>query len=171
MTKFYVDLGHPAYNPSLLMLSTDLQATLNQGDLSPHKLPKLSSGRNKHTGNMAFIYESDKSYVQEDIKIFINNIVTKVLKQQKDLAEIDISSPQPDIQEYEPPTNKLSKRVIARIPIDEILMDLTISFGGTNLIQPAPVKTGIYGMLAGLLLALCWIIISVLRQALIKKNL
>ena len=63
----------------------------------------------------------------------------------------------------------MNASALAKTAIDDILMELSITFGPTIKIQPNPKNSGFFGMFAGLLLAGCWVVLSLFYRAIQKK--
>jgi len=174
MTKFHVVLGHPGYDSSMLMFSTDFQTLLRHHSLYPNELPSIRHITHETTKNSAFEVKSSSPDVQEEIKMNFTEMIAKELERQKYMAEISKKAKMTYIRDS---NNRMSDRVfisglteyISQTPTTEILKELRIVFGPTIKIQPNVFKYGFYGIFVGLFFSMCWIALSGFYQAIQKK--
>ena len=180
MTNFQVFVGHSAYDDSLLMNSGELNSLLSIGELHPDTMPRYSSKLNKQTRIVTFEIKSLNPYIETETKKRFTKIITKALEQQKYWAGLEdkktekvragekIMFVNPGPQSWQP-RRKISDHIIKEVPIDDILNQMKVNFGPTIKIIPNHTKFGFFGMFAGLLLALCWMALSLFYRAIQKK--
>jgi hypothetical protein len=186
MTNFQVFVGHSAYDDSLLMTSGELNSLLSIGELysdrelHPDTMPRYFSKLNKQTNIVTFEIKSLNPYIETETKKRFTKIITEALEQQKYWAGLEdkktymigdsdkIMVFNPGSQSWQP-RRKISDHIIKEVPIDDILNQMKINFGPTIKITPNHTKFGFFGMFAGLLLALCWMALSLFYRAIQKK--
>ena len=168
-TEFNVIVGHPAYKPSLLSSSSSLQDLLSQAELSPAKMPRFVTRQSKNTESISFQVQSHSPDVHEEIRMRFKKIIATKLEQQKNLILIDrvktgIHRNLDDIDSI------LHYTAIAESSVEDILKEFQVTFGPTKTVQPNPRMYGIFGIFAGLLLAGCWVVLSLFYRAIQKKD-
>ena len=170
-TDFMVIVGHPAYKPALLHESTGMQNILIRGKLSPNELPRFTYRKNKQNKGMFQVVTNNKN-VKGPTYARIKEIITEALQQQRDFALIAKSYNPSQVILNEDTGIIMPNRVIAEIPVSDILENFQINFGETQQVLPNPLKHGIIGMTIGLFLGACWMIVSLITQAfrLLKKE-
>jgi hypothetical protein len=174
-TEFNVIVGHPAYNDSLLLSSPDIQSLFSQAQLNPAKMPRVTMHKKK-TNTITFQVESFNPDEHEEIRMRFKGFIAKELELQKSFALIKTAKDSYNKSNLIILNERsqfigslLTSEIIAEIPVDDILREFQVIFGGTKTVQPNPRRYGIFGMFAGLLLAGCWIGLSLLYQAIQKK--
>lgn len=169
-TNFYIVLGHPAYNESLLMKSSELQNMLIKAIDYPDKMPSFTYIKSNIT---QFNVTSLNSNVQEETRKLFTKIIKKELRQQKYYAELSQKlklTNQALLNNDYSNSNKFPDFLIAEIDLDDILSQLSFNFGPTIMTQPNYKKSGFIGMFSGLILALWWMGLSLFYQAIRKKK-
>ena len=165
-TEFHVIVGHPAYKPSLLLSSPSIQDWLSQTELNQDKMPKLSTRINIKTDKLTFEIQSLSPNVHEEVRMRFKKIISTKLEQQKSLiAKVDKG----DYVKVQSIESLLDYTAIAESSVEDILKEFHIAFGPTKTVQPNPRKYAIFGIFAGLLLAGCWMVLSLFYRA-IKKD-
>jgi len=164
-TKFKITLGHPAYNESLLFLSNDLLRMLNQSELEPNIMPKISIVRNSDITGTTFLAEGPGSLDRDKITIRFKKILTSQLEEQRRFALMQSKSKTLIFQNT---NQRLPSAVLANIPIDEILSRYSVLFSQTITTHPKPLRFSILGMTVGFFLAGCWMVLSLLKVSLKK---
>lgn len=167
-TKFTISLDHPSFNHSLLMSSQGLQNLLTQTELNPGKMPRIVARTNKNTGKATFQVRSHNPDVHEEMRVIFKQIIATQLQflKDSDLLEKQIISKNIIISEF---TSLIPYFAIKKISVENVLKEFKIIFGPTITVQPNPIKYGILGMFAGLLLVGCWMMLSFFYQAIQKK--
>ena len=162
VTDFKVALGHPIYNEALLMESTGMQKLLNDGALNPASLPRLTYQNKTAT----FQLVTNTTDIRAPTSAQIRAILTESLALQQVLALGAESYKDKQVIINTTRTLVLSNRDLGNIDVNSVLAHLQISFGETQSPYPDPMKHGARGLLAGLFLAGCLMLVSLFAKAL-----
>jgi len=166
-TDFKVALGHPIYSEALLVGSTGMQRLLDEGALDPASLPRLTYQKKSATFRVVTENPDVRALMQDQIRQILADALTQqqalALKAQSyDNSQVILSNPGGKVV--------LSNRDIGNIEINPVLDRLHLTFSPTQALYPYPTKHGALGLLAGLFLAGCWVLVSLFTQALREKS-
>ena len=162
-TDFKVSLGHPIYSEALLVGSTGMQRLLDEGALNPGALPRLTYQKKSST----FRVVTENLRVPAAMQDQFRAILGESLSLQQALAlnaqsyansQVILSNPDGRVV--------LSNRDIGNIDVNAVLDNLHLTFSPTQALYPHPTKHGALGLLAGLFLAGCWVLVSLFAKAL-----
>ena len=167
-TLFNVILGHPAYKDSLLLSSSNFQNLLSERELNPRKMPRLSIQKSNTEGMVTLKIESLSPLNHEEIRMKFKKIIAAELEQQKSYAFIEMDKTKNFFVRGEL-SSSLPASVLSTIPVDEILRKYSINFSSSQKVGPNPIKYGILGMSVGLLLAGCWMVLSLFFRAIQRR--
>lgn len=168
-SNFKVVLGHPAYNESVLIGSSVIKEALNYSELNPKVMPNLSFKKKLE------IFEVMTE--NENISEIINSLFERALQQEintiKANAQVYAGYDDHQIIFNNNDNDKIifwANKDIAQIDTDEVMESLSITYGVTETIYPDPILHGVIGLFAGLVLALGWMMLAIVRSALLKKS-
>lgn len=166
-TDFKVALGHPIYSQALLVESTGLQRLLDEGALNPDALPRLTYQKKSATFRVVAENPDVRALMQDQIRQILADALTQqqalALKAQSyDNSQVILSNPGGKVV--------LSNRDIGNIEINPVLDRMHLTYSPTQALYPYPTKHGALGLLAGLFLAGCWVLVSLFTQALREKS-
>jgi hypothetical protein len=166
VTDFKVAIGHPIYSEELLVGSLGMQRLLDKGVLDPVSLPRLTYQKKSATFQVVTDTPDIRALMQDQIR----QILAETLSLQQALA-LKAQSYDDSQVILRNPNGKvsLSNRDIGNIDVNTVLDQLHLTFSPTEALYPYPTKHGALGLLAGLFLAGCWVLVSLFTQALREK--
>ena len=166
VTDFKVALGHPIYSEALLVGSTGMQRLLDEGALDPASLPRLTYQKKLATFRVVTENPDVRALMQDQIRTILAEALSLqqalALKAQSyDNSQVILSNPGGKVV--------MRNQDIGNIEINTVLDPLHLTFSPTQALYPYPTKHGALGLLAGLFLAGCWVLVSLFTQALREK--
>lgn len=162
ITEFRILVGHPliSSNSTLIQNYTLIKKTLNDSELTENLIPKYYY--NPRTASFTII--SDQYDVNGAIKKFAEDAVRfelNIIKGQAQILHNKISVLFMEVLENTPHNPYIYTDSIAE---EEVMQTIKISIGKTKIISPDPLKSGVIGVLIGMVLAFFWMLFGLLLK-------
>jgi hypothetical protein len=168
-TEFKVYVGHPAFSNQFLIMSSAVQALLDEGELNKKKLPHYSFNKKTELLTVTTASEGAPQVVSE---VFTNALQQEVVKLKSIATSFEGFDNKPVILNNDNNKNNLTwtNKDIATLDPDQVVQSLKISFSEPRVQYPNPFKHGVIGVFVGLVLAFLWMVGCILIGKLREKS-